>query len=264
MGVSMSFSGILSIIVSYAILGFIRANGGIEQVGLYQAGFVIMTTYVGMITNAIATDYYPRLAAINKDNIKCRETVSQQGEIGVMILAPMLTICLVFMPFVLKLLYSDRFLAANDYITWACLGMMLRFASWIISFLFVAKAESKMFMINELSANLYCLIFSLVGYKLFGLMGLGIAFVLEYVLYLIQCYFIAKNRYAFMFSNSFVKCYVIQLLLIISCLIIVITFDGILKYILGCIVIAISSFCGLKGLNDTMDLFSFVKQRIKK
>ena len=118
---------------------------------------------VGMVMNAIATDYYPRLAAINKDNQKCREAVSQQGEIGVMILAPMLTICLVFMPFVLKILYSDRFLAANEYISWACLGMMLRLSSWVISFLFVAKAESKLFMINELSANLYYLVFSLIA-----------------------------------------------------------------------------------------------------
>ena len=119
MGVSLSLSGICASIVSYAIRGFIQDNGGVEQVGLFQAGFVIMTTYVGMVMNAIASDYYPRLAAINKDNAKCCEVVNQQGEIGTMILAPMLTCCLVFMPYVLQLLYSDRFLAANEYISWA-------------------------------------------------------------------------------------------------------------------------------------------------
>lgn len=264
MGVSMSISGILSTIVAYAIRGYIQANGGVEQVGLYQAGFVIMTTYVGMVMNAIATDYYPRLAAINKDNQKCREAVSQQGEIGVMILAPMLTICLVFMPFVLKILYSDKFLAANEYISWACLGMMLRLASWVISFLFVAKAESKLFMINELSANLYYLVFSLIGYKTLGLTGLGIAFALEYIVYFIQCYLITKKRYKFGFSNSFIKCYSIQLLLIISCLIIVLTLSGWQKYIIGSLIISISCHLGLKGLNEKMELLSFVRQKIKK
>lgn len=264
MGVSMSISGILSTIVAYAIRGYIQANGGVEQVGLYQAGFVIMTTYVGMVMNAIATDYYPRLAAINKDNQKCREAVSQQGEIGVMILAPMLTICLVFMPFVLKILYSDKFLAANEYISWACLGMMLRLASWVISYLFVAKAESKLFMINELSANLYYLAFSLIGYKALGLTGLGIAFALEYIVYLIQCYLIARKKYSFSFSNSFIKCYGIQLLLIIACLIIVLTLSGWQKYIIGSLIIAISCYLGLKGLNEKMELLSFVRQRIKK
>lgn len=260
MGVSMSLSGILNTAVAYALRGFIQANGGVEQVGLYQAGFIIMTTYVGMVMNAIATDYYPRLAAINKDNLKCREAVSKQGEIGVMILAPMLTICLIFMPFVLKILYSDRFLAANEYISWACLGMMLRMASWVISFLFVAKAESKLFMINELSANLYYLVFSLIGYKTLGLVGLGIAFALEYVVYSVQCYLIAKKRYKFSFSNSFIKSYVVQLLLIITCLVIVLLLAGWLKYTIGSVIIAISCYLGLRGLNKKMDLLSFVKQ----
>ena len=264
MGVSMSISGILSTIVAYAIRGYIQANGGVEQVGLYQAGFVIMTTYVGMVMNAIATDYYPRLAAINKDNQKCREAVSKQGEIGVMILAPMLTICLVFMPFVLKILYSDKFLAANEYISWACLGMMLRLASWVISFMFVAKAESKLFIKVELAVNLYYLIFSIIGYKMLGLTGLGIAFMMEYVVYFIQCYIIARKRYDFRFSNSFIKSYVIQLLLVISCLVIVLVFNGWLKYVLGGIIIAISSILGIKGLNEKMDLLSIIKQRIKK
>ncbi len=264
MGVSMSLSGIFTTIVAYVLRSFIQGNGGVEEVGLYQAGYVIMTTYVGMVMNAIATDYYPRLAAINKDNEKCREAVSQQGEIGTMILAPMLTGCLVFMPFVLKLLYSDSFLAANEYVSWACLGMMLRLAAWVISFLFVAKAESKLFVKVELSANIYYLVFSLLGYKNFGLTGLGIAFALEYVVYFFQCYLIARKRYDFRFTSDFVRCYGIQLLLIIACLAIVVIFSGWLKYILGCIVIAISFFLGIKGLNQRMNLLEFVKYKIAR
>lgn len=264
MGVSMSLSGIFSTIVAYALRSFIQSDGGVEQVGLFQAGFAIMTTYVGMIMNAIGTDYYPRLAAINKDNAKCREAVSQQGEIGVMILGPMLSFCLVFMPFVLQLLYSDKFLAANDYITWACLGMMLRFGAWVISYLFVAKAESKLFIKIELSANLYYLVFSLLGYKYLGLAGLGLAFALEYVVYFLQCYLIARKRYEFKFSNSFVKCYGLQLLLVITCLAIVMIFDGWLKYTIGCMIIAISCYLGIKGLNQRMNLMGFVKSKFAK
>ena len=262
MGISMSLSGIFSSVVAYIIRGYIQGSGGVEQVGVFQAGFAIMTTYVGMVMNAIATDYYPRLAAINMDNEKCRETVSQQGEIGVMILAPMLICCLVFMPFVLKILYSDSFLAANEYISWACLGMMLRLSAWVISYLFVAKAESKLFLKLELSANIYYLVFSLVGYHFWGILGLGIAFTMEYVIYFVQCYLIAKKRYEFRFSNSFVKCYGIQLLLVIVCLSIVMHFEGWIKYTIGSVIIAISCYLGLKGLNQRINLFGFVKNKI--
>ena len=264
MGVSMSLSGIFASVVSYAIRGFIQDNGGVEQVGLFQAGFVIMTTYVGMVMNAIATDYYPRLAAINKDNEKCREVVSQQGEIGTMILAPMLTCCLVFMPFVLQLLYSDKFLAANEYISWACLGMMLRMASWVISFLYVAKAESKLFVVLEFSANLTYLVLSLLGYKFLGLVGLGIAFALQYVVYFLIVYLIARKRYDFRFSQGFIKGYGIQLLLVATCLAIGMLFDGLHKYSLGCAIIIVSSFFGIKGLNLRMNLLEFVKNKIAK
>lgn len=264
MGVSMSLSGIFATIVSYAIRAFIQNDGGVEQVGLFQAGFAIMTTYVGMVMNAIATDYYPRLAAINKDNVKCREAVSQQGEIGTMIIAPMLTVCLVFMPFVLRLLYSDQFLAANEYIVWACLGMMLRLAAWIISYLIVAKADSKMFLKLEASSNVFYLVFSLLGYHYMGLTGLGIAFALMYVFYFLLCYLIARKRYEFRFSNSFIKCYGIQLLLVIVCLAIVMVFDGWIKYTFGSAIIALSCFLGLKGLNQRMNLLGFVKNKIAR
>lgn len=264
MGVSMSLSGIFTTIVAYAIRAFIQSDGGIEQVGLYQSGFVIITTYVGMVMNAIATDYYPRLAAINKDHVKCREAVSQQGEVGAMILAPMLATCLIFMPFVLRILYSDKFLEANEFISWACLGMMFRLASWVISYLFVAKAESKLFIKLELSVNLYNLALCLLGYKLLGLTGLGIAFVLEYIIYFLQVYLIARKRYNFKFTNSFIKCYGSQLFLIIGCLAIALLFDGWLKYTIGSILIIISCFLGFKGLNQRMNLLGFVKNKIAR
>lgn len=264
MGISMSLSGIFSSVVAYTIRGFIQDSGGLEQVGLFQAGFVIMTTYVGMVMNAIATDYYPRLAAINKDNAKCREAVSQQGEIGLMILAPMLTCCLVFMPFVLKILYSESFLAAYEYISWACLGMMLRLAAWVISYLFVAKAESKLFLKLELSANLYYLLFSLVGYHFFGLTGLGIAFAMEYAVYFIQCYLIARKRYEFRFSNSFIRYYCIQLLLVVTCLAIIMIIDGWMRYTIGGVIIVVSCFLGIKGLNQRMNLLELVRNKIVK
>lgn len=264
MGVSMSLSGIFSTVVAYVLRSFIQGNGGVEQVGLFQAGFVIMTTYVGMVMNAIGTDYYPRLAAINKDNFKCREAVSQQGEIGTMILGPMLTFCLVFMPFILQILYSDNFLAANEYVTWACLGMMLRFGAWVISYLFVAKAESKLFVKVELSANVYYLVFSLLGYKYLGLTGLGLAFALEYVAYFLQCYFIARKKYDFRFSDNFIKCYGIQLLLLVICLAVVMLFDGWLKYSLGCAIVVISCFLGIQGLNQRMNLLGIVENKIVK
>ena len=264
MGISMSLSGIFSTVASYIIRAYIQYVNGVEEVGLFQAGFIIMTTYVGLVFNAISTDYYPRLAAVNKDNLKCQEIINQQGEMATLILAPMLSVCLVFMPVILKILYSDDFLKANDYICWASIGMYLRLAAWVISFSFVAKAESKLFMINEALACCYYVVFSIVGYYLGGLRGIGIAFAFQYLVYLIQVYLIARKRYKFRFSDNFIQTYFSLLIALLLCLSIVLYFNGWQKYTFGVLIILLCSGYCLFLLNKKIDLLGAVRNKINK
>lgn len=263
MGISMSLSGIFSTIASYIIRAYIQYVNGVEEVGLFQAGFIIMTTYVGLVFNAISTDYYPRLAAVNKDNLKCQEIINQQGEMATLILAPMLSVCLVFMPVILKILYSDDFLKANDYICWASIGMYLRLAAWVISFSFVAKAESKLFILNEALACFYYIVFSLVGYYWGGLTGIGIGFALNYLVYFIQVYLIARKRYKFRFSNKFVKTYFSLFIILLICLVVVLCFYEWQKFCLGILIIMFCfGFC-LFLLNEKIDFIGAIRQKNK-
>ncbi len=261
MGISMSLSGVLAMGVGYIIRSFIRRWGGIDEVGLFQAGFVIINSYVGLVFNAIATDYYPRLASVNKDNDACRKVVSQQGEISLFIMAPLLSICIVAMPIVIRILYSEQFLPADNYIKWACLGMMFRLASWIVSFIFVAKAESKLFVLNELLVNVYYLWLSIVGYKLGGLSGIGAAFAITYIVYFIQVFLISYFRYDFTFSHSFIIAFVTQLLFVTLSLVFMIKLEEPYNYVGSIIVVCLSVVLALKGLNNRLDLKSVIKKR---
>lgn len=263
MGVAMSISGMLATFVSFILRSYIRREGSLEEVGLYQAGFLIITTYVGLVFNAIATDYYPRLASINTDNDKCKTIICQQGEIASFILTPLLCICLLFMPYVLQVLYSSEFLAANLYIKWACVGMMFRLAAWGVSYIFLAKAESKLFIINELVGNIYYLIMSIIGYKLWGMSGLGLAFCINYIIYLLQVYVIAHKRYNFSYSSTYIKCFVIQLLLVLLGFSNVLLNDDILMYLLGILIIMISCLYSFLGLNKRIHLFELFKSKLK-
>ena len=188
LGMAMSVSSILSTLSAYMIRSFISYRGGVDEVGLFTAGFMLMTTYTGLVFTAMSTDYFPRLAAVNRDNDKCREIINQQGEIGILILLPLLLICMVFVPYIVKILYSNEFMPANGYILWACSGMLFKMASWAISYVYVAKAEAKVFAIIEAVANFISFILSVVGYVIGGITGLGIAFTLGYVAYLLIVY----------------------------------------------------------------------------
>lgn len=264
LGIAMSISGILITAISYVIRAFIMRRGGMESVGLYQAGFVIINTYVGMVFTAIGTDFYPRLAAVNQDNSQCRKVISQQGEIAIHILAPLLCGCILLMPIVLKVLYSDKFLDAGPFVLWCCPGMIFRLASWLIAYQFIAKAESRLFIITEMVGGTIYLSCSLIGYYLGGLTGLGIAFTVDYFIYLVIVYIIAAKRYGFSFSGEFGTSYLIQLLLTGANLASVVIFDTPVKYWLCAVFTMASCVYAVVFLDRKLGILSQIKERLNK
>ena len=264
MGFMLSLSSLISTGSSYIVRVFISNTGGVEEVGLYSAGFAIIGTYVGMVFTAMGTDYYPRLSGVSNDNKKANLLINQQAEIAVLILAPILTSFLIFINWAVIVLYSTKFTPVNGLIQWAALGMYFKAVSWAIGFIFLAKGASKLFFWSELAASVYVLVFNILGYKYFGLTGLGFSFLISYILILIQVYFIANFKYDFSFSSEFYKIFGIQLLLSIICFAITMFVSSFLAYILGLPFILISVWYSFKELDKRMDLKGIINNYRKK
>ena len=264
MGFMISMSGLITLGASYIVRIFISNNGGIEQVGLYNAGFAIINTYVGMIFTAMAADYYPRLAAVAQSNTQSREVINQQAEIALLILAPILIIFLVFINWVVIVLYSKQFLPVTVMIYWAALGMFFKAASWSIAFIFLAKGASKLFFWNELITNIYLLGLNILGYYYWGLTGLGLSFLVSYFLYLIQVYMVAKINYKFSFDPAFIKIFLFQLSLAVISFLTVRYFINPWPYIIGLVLIGISTWYSFKELDKRLGLISIIKSKYKK
>lgn len=264
LGIAMSVTNILTLGCSFMLRGYIRNIGGTEDVGFYAAGFAILGSYVGMVFNAMSTDYYPRLAAVNSDNKACCDLVNKQGEIASLILCPLIVSCLVFTPILIRLLYSDSFDKANDYVMIAAVGMFFRMGSWLIAYQFIAKGESKLFVINELTANLYMFIFNILGYKFWSMSGLGLSFTIGYLCYFIQVYLIARLRYSFSITSAFLKLFILQFLWIVVCFCSTFIQLQWVRYSVGCLIILISLAYSMIGLDTRIALFSFISARIHK
>lgn len=264
MGIVMSVSSVLAWVFAYALRSFIRVQGDVETVGVFTAGFAIMNTYVGLIFDAMIKDFYPRLSAVSEDNGKCCLLVNQQAEVASLIMSPMLIACLVFMPIVIQILYSDRFLGAVDYITWAIPGMFFKLMSWAISLIFVAKGASKLYISNEVFGGIANFVCSILGFYFLGLKGLGIGFTLGYFLYLIKVWVTASKRFQFSFSSSFWKLDAILFLLVIICFATILVGNNTVKYSIGIVFLILSLYISMKGINERTDMISVLKKRIKK
>ena len=254
MGLMISVSGMLASAASYFLRIFINNTGSLEHVGLYNAGFAVINTYVGLIFTAMGTDYFPRLSAVASDNEECTITINQQAEIAVLILAPIIMVFLVFINWVVILLYSTKFIAVNEMIHWAALGMFFKAASWSISFIMLAKGAGKVFFWSEFSNNIYTLALNIIGYSLMGLTGLGISFAISYLLYLTQVYVIARIKYGFRFNRLFFNIFSIQLLLAVGCFVSVKFLNSLSSYIIGIIFIVSSSTYSYLELDKRLNI----------
>jgi O-antigen/teichoic acid export membrane protein len=268
MGLMISLSGLFITTTTYIIQLFISSRGGVEQVGLFTAGFAIINTYVGLVFTAMATDYFPRLSAVASSNELCKKAINQQAEISILILGPIIMVFLVFIKMIIIILYSNKFVAIEDMVLWLAVATFFKAAAWCIGFILLAKGASKVFFWSELVANSYMLLFDLAGYYFWGLAGLGISFFLGYLLCLAQVYFISKIKYQFSFDRSFIKIFSIQFLLALSCFGVVKFIDKPFSYFVGSILILFSVWHSYTELDNRLGLKAvlnnFLSKRLNK
>ena len=91
------------------------------------------------------------------------EHVTRQVETSLLILAPVISLFLIFQNLIIHILYTPAFLAISGYISWAVLGMLFRAFSWSVSFVLLAKGAGRIFLITEIVADSLMFVMYLVG-----------------------------------------------------------------------------------------------------
>lgn len=263
MGIMLSLSSLFTLGASFLLRIYISKTGGVEEVGLYTAGVAIIATYAGLVLTAMGKDYYPRLSGVASDTGKSNLLINQQMDIGILILAPILAIFIIFINWIVILLYSTKFLLMNSMIQWAALGMYFKVISWCMGYLLLAKSATKVFFWTELSANLYVLGLNILGYKILGLEGLGISYVVGYMFYFLQIYFVIHYKYKFSFNSNFYRIFGVQLTIGIICLLIIKVVPKPWFYFLGIPLIVLSAYYSFKELDKRIGLKSLVKEYLK-
>jgi hypothetical protein len=116
--------------------------------------------------------------------------------------------------------------------------------------------------------SIYSLGLNLLGYRLLGLTGLGLSFMLGYLFYLTQVFFISKIKYSFAFDSSFIRIFAIQFSLAIVCFIEIKIFAKPYSLIIGVVLILISARLSYLELDKRLGIkaiyANFLEKYIKK
>jgi O-antigen/teichoic acid export membrane protein len=248
LGFFLSISSLITIATSYLIRIYIGKIGGLAEVGLFTAGFAIINTYVGVVFQAMSTDYYPRLSAQSNNLQNSNLIVNQQTEVSILILGPILCVFLVCIKWIVILFYSERFIGISDMLYWAALGIYFKAPAWALAFIYLTNGKTKLFFWNELIANIYILLINIWGYWWLGLEGLGISFLLGYLIYLFQIITIAKYKFNITLKSGVLRVFLIQSILGVSAFCLAKFATDILLYLLGTALVLTSTIYSVKLL----------------
>lgn len=259
LGFALSLSGIFTIGTSYGLRLHISSHGSFEELGLFTAGFAILNTYVGIIFKAMSTDYFPRLSSIIDDLDKRNKFVNQQSEVTLLLLTPIMVFFAIFIRYIIKILYSDEFIGAENMLQYSVIGIYLKAAAWAIAFIILGKGDSKLFLLSEVLANVYMLFFNVLGYKLLGLDGLGLSYAIGYLIYFLQIYLTVRHRYYFRFEQGFIRIFSICFTCAVLLFLIIDNFQHLISFISQILIfIGILIYC-LKELDSRVKFLHKIK-----
>ena len=171
--------------VSQMILrGYVISEISATEAGWWEGMNRISSVYLSVITTSLSVYILPRMSEITDkwklklEIIKCYKFI-----------IPMLLGCIIVIYFlryfIIWLLFTPDFYPMENLFIWQLFGDFFKIASWLLSFLMLAKARTKAFITTEILFGLSGLCIKFTFVNMLGTVGLNIGYMLNYVLYLI-------------------------------------------------------------------------------
>lgn len=177
-------SALLPPLVNIAVRDHLAAQFGWEQVGYWQAVSKVSDAYLLFLTTAINVYYLPKLASTHARAPLVSELRQAYRYImpAVVVLAVGVYVC---RDWVTALLFSADFTTANGLYGPQLVGDVVKIASFVLSYVMLAKAMTRLFVASELAFAISYVVLVYLFTARFGLVGAMYAFTVNYVLYLV-------------------------------------------------------------------------------
>jgi len=264
LGFFMVISGFALTGAMYYIRAFVSQRSGLDGVGQFQAAWNLSGMYLAAVLQAMGTDYFPRLSAVNQDNAQVNKLVNEQTEVALLIAGPLIVSMLSFMNLVVVILYSSEFTDTIRILHWHLAGTFLKVISWPIGYIILAKGRGGVFICSELAS-----IIALVGpilllWDRFEIEVTGMAYLFMYFCCLLIVAGIARCLCGFSWSRASLKQIAVFGILVMLSFFVSRHISGINGYILGGFLSLIATGYSFFELRKIVDVETIVKKIIRR
>ncbi|ENV00664.1 MULTISPECIES: O-antigen translocase [Acinetobacter] len=164
------------------IRAYLTQEFSLAYAGYWEAMIRLSTVYLLLVTTTLGVYYLPRLAELNAiDEIK------KEVYLGYKFIFPLAVlggICaFILRDWIINLLFSPSFAPMQDLFLWQMMGDALKIGSWILAYLMLSKAMTKLYICTEIIFTVSLIALTYICTQVFGFEGVSIAHLINYGLY---------------------------------------------------------------------------------
>lgn len=172
---------------------FITYQYDITHAGYWEAMSRLSNGYLMFASTILGIYYLPRMAELTKVNL-----IKKEVKKGYILILPISCIGSLFVfsyqDMVISILFTSKFMPMKELFFWQLVGDVIKIGSWIISFMMLSKAMTKLFVITEVIFSLSIIPLTIIFCNFFGFKGIAIAFALNCLIYWVVCSYFSFKK----------------------------------------------------------------------
>jgi PST family polysaccharide transporter len=174
------------------VRSFIINKNTITDAGLWEGINRISGMYLMVITASLGVYFLPKLSEL-KTKKELQNEIFSVYKLIIPFLILTTSVIFIFRVFIINLLFTPEFSAMKSLFAFQLIGDILKILGWVLGYLLLAKAMTKIYIILELVNFLLLIVISNFLVNWYGSLGATMAFAIVYLVYLIILCIVFKN-----------------------------------------------------------------------
>lgn len=190
----MGLTTALTVPISYMLIrDNLASQLGLASAGYWQASWKISEIYLMLITSTLSVYYLPRLSEIRNAPELKNEIFKVYRFVMPLVTIGALTIFLL-RDFIIQILFTKDFLPMRELFPWQLAGDVIKIGSWVLAFVMLSRSMVKVFIVTQVLFSLSFVCLSWVLVDKFGLIGVSMAYAINYSLYWLGMLYLIKTE----------------------------------------------------------------------
>lgn len=170
-------------VTQMVLRGYVISEISITEAGWWEGMNRISAVYLSIITTSLSIYILPRMSELT-DRWELKQEIIRCYKL----IIPLLLVCTVAIfflrRFIVWLLFTSDFYPMENLFIWQLLGDFFKMCSWLLAYLMLAKAKTKLYIFSEIFFGTIMLGISYFCVRVVGTVGLNIGYMINYFIYL--------------------------------------------------------------------------------